>query len=197
MTGRYHHGDLRAALLNAARAAVDEHGHEDLSLRALARTLNVSHTAPQRHFDGILALLAAVAARGYDELRAAMQLPPGAPPLARMRQVGVGYLEFALSHPRLFRLLYDPKLASVRHVEGLDLAAKRTFDHVAQTVADCQAVGVIRADEPETALARFAWSAVHGAAVLALDGQLDAAGGFDASRFAMEITTSIFRGLRM
>ena len=65
----YHHGDLRAALVKAAAAEIERSGYENLSLRELAESLGVSRAAPYRHFADRRALLAAVAADGFDGLR--------------------------------------------------------------------------------------------------------------------------------
>src|ERR1700756_4893606 len=64
----YHHGDLHAALVKAAAAEVERGGYENLSLRELAESLGVSRTAPYRHFADRRALLAAVAADGFERV---------------------------------------------------------------------------------------------------------------------------------
>jgi AcrR family transcriptional regulator len=69
----YHHGNLRAALLDAAECSVEEQGAEQLSLRELARAVGVSHAAPRSHFPDRQALLDALAERGFDRLAAAMR----------------------------------------------------------------------------------------------------------------------------
>src|SRR5919199_958702 len=58
---RYHHGNLRAALLERAESTLAERGAAALSLRQLARDAGVSHAAPQRHFKTKAALLDALA----------------------------------------------------------------------------------------------------------------------------------------
>ena len=72
-TKTYHHGNLRAELLDTAIEQLRENGAEDLSLRALARAIGVSQTAPYRHFADKSELLAAMATRGYRELYAALR----------------------------------------------------------------------------------------------------------------------------
>ena len=76
----YHHGNLRAALLEQAERTLADGG--DLSLRALARQVGVSHAAPRRHFAGKQALLDALAEDGFErlgaELRAALAERPTA-----------------------------------------------------------------------------------------------------------------------
>src|ERR1700678_3007085 len=105
----YHHGDLRNALVAAALAAVEQNGPDAVSLRELAAGLGVSRAAPYRHFPDRESLLAAVAARGFEDLtviyETAMQGPGDG--RARMRQGLVGYLEFAHRRPGLHALMFE------------------------------------------------------------------------------------------
>jgi AcrR family transcriptional regulator len=104
----YHHGDLRAALLTAAAAEIERGGYENLSLRELAAALGVSRAAPYRHFVDRRALLAALAADGFDQLTdihrraAAARKNPG----ERLAEAGRGYLALAAERPQLFRLMF-------------------------------------------------------------------------------------------
>ena len=102
----YHHGDLRAALLKVATAEIERVGYENLSLRELAEKLAVSRAAPYRHFADRRALLAAVAAEGFDELTAIHRKTVAKTPLARLVAAGRGYLAFAAERPQMFRLMF-------------------------------------------------------------------------------------------
>ena len=64
----YHHGDLHEQILCAACELLEENNISSLSLRAVAKKVGVSHTAPYRHFKDKESLLAGIAALGYDEL---------------------------------------------------------------------------------------------------------------------------------
>ena len=106
---RYHHGDLANALIEAALAAVELGGAADLSLRALAERLGVSRAAPYRHFADRDALLAAVAARGFEALcdgyEAALSAPgDGA---FTLRAATRFYMDFARSRPGLHALMFQ------------------------------------------------------------------------------------------
>jgi len=70
---RYHHGDLRNALMEEAVRVLDEGGVEAFTLRELARRVGVNHRAVYRHFEDKRALLAAVAEEGYRHVAAHMQ----------------------------------------------------------------------------------------------------------------------------
>ena len=102
----YHHGDLRSALIKAAAAEIERGGYENLSLRELAESLGVSRAAPYRHFADRRALLAAVAADGFDRLRAIHRNARGKTPQARLAAAGRGYLAFAAERPQMFRLMF-------------------------------------------------------------------------------------------
>jgi AcrR family transcriptional regulator len=110
----YHHGDLRAALIRAAAAEIERSGYENLSLRELAASLRVSRAAPYRHFADRRALLAALAAQGFDELTAIQRKAVAGEhaPQARLAAAGRSYLAFAAERPELFRLMFVSDLLS-------------------------------------------------------------------------------------
>jgi AcrR family transcriptional regulator len=112
----YHHGDLRAALLTAAAVEIERIGHENLSLRELAASLDVSRAAPYRHFPDRRALLAALATEGFDRLAAIYRKSIEARKSPRMRLAASGraYLAFAAERPQLFRLMFSSDLFSAR-----------------------------------------------------------------------------------
>src|ERR1700744_5211743 len=97
----YHHGDLRAALLQAALKLIEEHGVKGLALSDAARLAGVSVAAPYRHFKDKEALLAEIAAEGFgmfrDALARAVEGKPQNKP-ACLVEMGVAYVEFALQH---------------------------------------------------------------------------------------------------
>lgn len=94
----YHHGDLRAALLKAAGRILEKQGPEAISLRDLARSADVSHNAPYRHFPDRDSLLAALSDEGYAQLVEALRGKP-------WREQASGYVRFALANPQRFRLM--------------------------------------------------------------------------------------------
>lgn len=170
----YHHGDLRDALVRAGVAALDSGtGVEDLSLRALARTVGVSATAVYRHFPDKAALLRALAEAGLDRMdelqrRAAQAAQPqGA--LAAFAASGAGYVRFALAHPALFRLMWTARPTT-------DLfAAPVEQNHPAMAGLRRGIAAILPRDaspEVQRAAALSCWALVHGLAMLALDRQI-------------------------
>src|SRR6187455_2389962 len=102
---RYHHGDLRRALLQEAVRTIQTRGVEALTLRAAGQTLGVSRTALYRHFTDKAALLRAVAQEGFRMLRlelvAAWDKAGGG--RNGFEQTGVAYVRFAVEHPAHYR----------------------------------------------------------------------------------------------
>src|SRR5262245_29389962 len=104
----YHHGDLRRALILAARRILEHEGLAGLSLRAAAREAGVSQAAPYHHFKDKDALLGAVAAEGFDALAEAMRTRMAAcrDPASTLSAAGEGYVAFAVANPALFQLMF-------------------------------------------------------------------------------------------
>ena len=163
----YHHGALKAALLDAADALLDEGGAGAVSLREAARRAGVSATAPYRHFADKEALLAALATRGFEQFGAALDeaARDASDPLAAM---GLAYVRFALARPGRFRLMFGPGIDRSRFPE-LQAAAARAFERLVAGVEANPRPG----REPDARTGAIAaWALVHGLAQLFLDGML-------------------------
>ena len=120
----YHHGDLRAALIDRAACVIDESGLEALTLRGLARDLGVSHGAPNRHFKNRLELLSALAADGYQRITeatlSAADEVKSDDPWIRLNAMGRGYMRWALQHRAKFRAITHPDVGRNASSELLD-----------------------------------------------------------------------------
>ncbi len=174
----YHHGNLRESLVEAAIDAAREHGPEGLALRDLARRVGVSHNAAYRHFADRDALVAEVALRAMLGLVSAMQARLDAVTVSdpvrrarqRLAQTGRGYVEFALGEPGLFRVAFssypDAPELKAEILPGVD-----PFGLLNAALDDLVAVGFLHPDERPGAEITC-WSAMHGFAVLHLDGPL-------------------------
>src|SRR5918994_6263796 len=129
---RYHHGNLRQALLAAAVDAITDVGPAGVSLRDLARRADVSHAAPAHHFGDKAGLLTALAAEGYgllaDALDAAQQRTQD------FLEVGVAYVRFAVDHRAHFEVMFRPDLYHADDAE-LTAAAGRASAALAAGVA--------------------------------------------------------------
>ncbi|MEO3475660.1 TetR/AcrR family transcriptional regulator [Roseomonas sp. CAU 1739] len=152
----YHHGDLRAALLDAADALVEKGGDGALSLREAARAAGVSATAAYRHFADKEALLAALAVRHFRDFGAALA---DAGAQGGLGARGRAYVRFALARPGRFRLMFGGLLARAEAHPELRAASRATFDALS---------GVAGSEDG----ALRAWAFVHGLTHLLLDGAL-------------------------
>ncbi|MCL3998282.1 TetR/AcrR family transcriptional regulator [Streptomyces lavenduligriseus] len=166
-TRKYHHGDLRRAILSAALEVIRSDGVAAISLRDLARRAEVSHAAPAHHFKDKAGLLTVIATEGYELLAAALTMVPvGA--AHRLREMGARYVEFALSHPAHFEVMFQPHLLHGDDPE-LTAAKKRTSRALYSAVEDLPAAR----RGPDTRRAGLAaWSLAHGFATLQLSGSL-------------------------
>lgn len=177
----YHHGNLRAALIEAGLAALETNKgaaqpSQALSLRELARQVGVTPNAAYRHFADKEALLKALAAEGFRQLAAQSQAAQqaaatgGAAQQEGFRASGLAYVRFARANPALFRLMFG-RFASDQRDAELTQAALGAFQGV---LTSASALAGLPVDDPRTLVsAIIAWSLVHGLGHLALDGQLD------------------------
>ncbi len=108
---RYHHGDLRNAMIEAAVALVRESGAESVTIREAARRAGVSSGAPFRHFPNRIALMTAVAEEGMMRLRVSIEARLDAcaatHPLVRLDAIGEGYFAWAVANPMHYRVVGD------------------------------------------------------------------------------------------
>lgn len=159
----HHHGNLKAALIEAGLQILAESGTHGLTLRACAARAGVSHSAPAHHFTGLPGLMTAIAARGFDMFSASMnRARQVADPDPRAQVIAIchGYLDFARDHPALFTLMFntptqlDPDAAFHR-------SADAAYDILAQT---CALFRPVTEDPRSTEI--MVWSLVHGLACL-------------------------------
>ncbi|MFJ5637386.1 TetR/AcrR family transcriptional regulator [Streptomyces goshikiensis] len=205
--GSYHHGNLRAALLERAVAVLTASGAEGLSLRGLARDLGVSHAAPSRHFRDRQALLDALAVSGFTTLNARLrsaaaggtdgageadEVTGAAGPVgARLAGLGRAYVDFAVGHTALLDLMFTVKHADDSSAELRELGHESLLI-VARLMEEGQRTGAVRPGDP-VQLAQVAFSTVHGLATLAVAALLDDTPLSEAMELALEV---LLAGLR-
>jgi AcrR family transcriptional regulator len=169
---QYHHGNLRQALITAGLEMVEKDGVESLTLRSVAKRINVSHSAPYHHFGNKAHLLAAVADAGFSLMTQAIQgemrRDRSEHPYHQLRAVITGYFRFALARPSLFRLMFRPELTRPDQYPFLAEAEARTFSMLVEGIVACQGAGCI-ADCDPMPFAAFTWSTIHGLATLCID----------------------------
>ena len=172
----YHHGALRNALIDAGAKLAEHAGPQAVGVRPAARVVGVTPTAAYRHFSNADELLQAVKERAFDALADGMRAEMADVPmtgdaandaLQRTYAIGRAYVRVALAEPGLFRTAFGEN-------RGDSTAAREedeSFLTLRSVVDDLVTTGLLPADRRP--LAEFAaWSAVHGLAMLILDGPL-------------------------
>ncbi len=183
----YHHGHLRAALLEAAVDLIGARGLHGLSLRECARRAGVSHAAPYRHFADRDALLHAIAEQGFAWLteagRKAMEGIDA--PRERLDRYGAAYVRFAYEHPVHHRVMFASELP-----DKDDATDSGAFDLLLEAAAGLRGPG-----EDPTLTALASWSLVHGLAMLILDRRIPA-GKVETAEDVEALAYELFRQWR-
>ena len=192
----YHHGDLRASLVEEAAAMISEAGAASVTMRAIGGRLGVSRAAPYRHFPDKTALLVAVAVEGFrrlnQRLRASGTGAPGSS-VERLRHMGEQYVRFALENPAHYRLMYGREALARKDHPELREAAGALFEHLIDVIRLHQQRGEIARADPR-AQAYVAWSAVHGLASLLIERQIDP--NVDVDALLRQTAQTLLNGMR-
>ena len=164
----YHHGDLRAALVDATLELVAENGVQGFSVAEAARRTGVSISAPYRHFAGRDALLAAAAVRGHEELltRFRAAIADQATPADQAAAISAAYVRFAAERRPMFELLFGAGLDKHRYPE-FEAAATAVLDEVSGVARRLVPRGD---DDLAAALIQALVGLAQGHATLLLDG---------------------------
>jgi AcrR family transcriptional regulator len=193
---RYHHGNLKKTLLDAAVKVIAKVGPRTFTLREVARQAKVSHNAPYRHFRDKGELLAAVAAEGFERLADSMieAAASAVDALEALMLTGRGYVQFALRWPEHFSAMFD-------YCQGLEAypayaaSGQRAFQVLLDHVVRAQHAGQL---PPANAneLTLTAWSIVHGVAKLANAGLLPFESQDAVLAFTSLATRTLAEGMR-
>jgi AcrR family transcriptional regulator len=168
----YHHGDLRRALVEAARRILESEGPTALSLRAVAREAGVSPAAPYHHFKDKAELLDAVADEGWQMLDAAMaKAKAEADRKDKLNALGIAYVCFARENPALYRVMYDAARDKEALPEQMQAGEDSAYCKVRDTMIELGADASAAVDLELATTA--AWCAAHGLAEMAGFKQFD------------------------
>jgi AcrR family transcriptional regulator len=200
-SGPYHHGDLRAALIDEGLRAARTGGVGALALRELTRAVGVSPNAVYRHFADRQALVVAVAVAAQDLLARAMHdrldavdpdTSPATAAIARLRAVGIGYIEFARAEPGWFELAY------LTHDDRGPVSTAARVPPPYQLLLDALdglvSAGVLTVEQ-RTHAEWACWSSVHGFADLATRGPLRHQDLATVDALAAYVVDTAIRGL--
>ncbi len=165
----YHHGDLRAELIDEVSRLIERDGVDKFSIAEAARNVGVSSGAPYKHFQDRTDLLVHVVAAGVDRMREAMAHGRDSQPRGSMEAVcgvGLAYLEFAVASPGMFRLIFGSNEKLSQNALCVE-AGGRAFGVVNDAVAAY--LGIPATHEVAIRRAHILWRFVHGHSFLTLD----------------------------
>ncbi len=167
----YHHGNLRAVLIEIGLKIIEEKGVRALTLREIGSLAGVSRMAAYRHFANKHDLVCAIAEAGFHEFADALAAAThSAPPDfgSRMSAMFAAYLKFAREHRAYYDVMFDVEELGDEPQAPHDSEGARAFAILADTIREGQKRGDVRTGDPD-ALARFVWSTVHGISTLHFD----------------------------
>jgi AcrR family transcriptional regulator len=202
----YRHGDLRRALLEAGVALARGGGPSAVTLREATRRAGVAPNAAYRHFENQQALLLAVRTSALSAVAQAMEaalavLPPDLAPAeharASVRAVGTGYLQFAQTEPGLFLTAFaksDRLLQATPEWPTAGPGGRNPYELLCGAVDLLVRAGVMP-PERRPGAEILAWSAVHGLAMLVIDGPLATPVGPHFALFGQRLLDMVERGL--
>ncbi|MGW8354548.1 TetR/AcrR family transcriptional regulator [Streptomyces wedmorensis] len=199
---RYHHGNLRQALVEAGLSLARTGGPKAVVLRAASREAGVSHNAAYRHFEDREALLAAVSQRCMEKLGMLMDLrlssvTENAEPArswTRLDALGRAYVDFARTEPGWFQTAFSATGPHAPSLPEASEAAPHPFLLLTQCLDDLTEAGAVPADRRHGS-EYAAWSAVHGLSHLLIDGPLRELPEQEV-QLALKVTLSVIsRGL--
>lgn len=171
---KYHHGDLKNALIQAGVEILSKEGVGGLSLRKVAQRAGVSHNAPYSHFPDKQALIAAISTEGfkklYDEIDAAVSSYPN-DPLRQLQEIAWSYVQFAMNNKDTFKIMFSGILEKEKNYPAFVKISHQAFRRVVDVVQACQEIGILRVASPEM-MAVSVWAQVHGITSLMLEGQI-------------------------
>jgi AcrR family transcriptional regulator len=200
--GTYRHGDLRHALLEAGIELARAGGPAAVTLREATRRAGVVPNAAYRHFSSQQDLLHGVRSAALSALAVSMEmefsiiaaeLSPAASARASLRAVGTGYLRFARAEPGLFRTAFGTGAAAAGGSNG-EHGGPGPFQLLSLALDRMQEAGVLPRDRRAGA-EYLAWSAVHGLAMLVIDGPLRAMDDQQVERLIPRLLSMVEDGL--
>jgi AcrR family transcriptional regulator len=171
---RYHHGDLKNALIQAGSEILAEDGIGSLSLRKVASRVGVSHSAPYAHFVDKQDLIAAISTEGFRMLNERF-LAVGehfqGNPDQFLIELAYAYLQFATERPAYFKLMFSGVLEKEKEYPEFVEVSKQNLNFLIHLVEQCQSAGLLKSG-PAEVLAVSVWSLVHGFVDLYMERQM-------------------------
>jgi AcrR family transcriptional regulator len=172
----YHHGDLKESAVSAGLRIIQSKGLHALGIRKVAERLNVSPAALYRHFEDIEELRIEISTEVSKQLATQMasrrdKVPESSDKkvlaLSRFKAIGEAYIDYARQEPKLFEIAFyclsNPELMDPENLDD------QSWSILQESINELVAVKLIE-KEKVADFSKFAWSAVHGLAILVSQG---------------------------
>jgi len=155
---------LKEACVQAAREVIAEHGVENLSMRDVARKLDISHQAPYRHFESRDHLLAEIMRRCFADFAQHLEDRPRTGDHAvDLESMGHAYLSYARNKPLEYRLMFGTPWPEPAQHPALVQHAVRAFNLLRDSLRAMQGDQLEEHAQADRQ-AMFIWSTLHGMA---------------------------------
>lgn len=189
---KYHHGNLRSALLKAAFKLIEKIGSERFTLREVARKAGVSHNAPYRHFPSRESLIAALATESLQQLHENLQaaVDKCADPSACLHDAAIAYLRFALKNPSRFNIMFHSTFDREAYPDYV-----AAYTGLLELLSELIRQGRGFATPAETA-GELIWASIHGIAELGLAKRLRDGSQLELEQLADTVTSALLAGLQ-
>ena len=171
---KYHHGDLKNALITAGLEILATEGVHALTLRKVAQRAGVSHAAPYAHFADKQALIAAISTEGFRKLYEQLSIaitPHAGDPANQLLEGAFALMRFAFDDTAQFKTMFSGALDKEKDYPAFVEISQKTFGRVNDVVAACQKAGILK-QGPTDLIAVTVWGQVHGIISLVLEGQV-------------------------
>lgn len=174
MPKKYHHGDLKNALIEAGVEILAKEGVSGLTLRKVALHAGVSHSAPYAHFPDKQSLIAAITTESFNQLYAELEAaisPYSKNPKKQLLEGAKAYVRFAEENIDTFKIMFSGVLEKEKDYPAFVEISSKTFKLVVGVVQACQNAGILPT-APADLMAVSVWGQIHGIVSLALEGQV-------------------------
>jgi len=184
---------FRERLCDVAEEKFAAHGADGVTLRELADALGVSPMTPYRYFKDKDAILAAVRARAFNRFAEAMEVAETKRTVRRSAFTGVLYVDWAMSNPAAYRLMFDTQQPTANEYPELVDAMARARATMTTVWKQLQSDNTFKGDIEQAG--HLMWAAQHGVVMLALSGLLKPSQ--DARKLVKRMIEAIARDLGM
>lgn len=167
--------NLKEQIVDAARALLLSKGYRNVSLRKIARKINVSATSIYLYFEGKDDLLHTLIEEAIEQLNNELEqaLNPGDHPVEKLEALARTYVSFGLAHPAQYQTIYlvsSDEMA--RYPKEKFRKARRGYQLVIDVLQEGIEKGIMHEHKPRVAAYTF-WAQLHGVMSVVLSERLD------------------------